>query len=133
MTAGILRGIETGWFNAEIADAAFAYQQAVEKGEKKQVGVNVHLDTIETPLEILRVSHEVERDQVAALRARRTARDETLVAARLAALGHAAAMDEGAPNLVPLMLDAARAEATLGEICDELRSIWGDYREAAFV
>ncbi len=133
MTAGILRGIETGWFNAEIAESAFVYQRAVEKGEKKQVGVNVHLESIETPLEILRVSHEVERDQVALLQQRRSGRDEALVAARLAALGHAAAMESGAPNLVPLMLDAARAEATLGEICDELRSIWGDYREAAFV
>ena len=55
------------------------------------------------------------------------------MAARLAALGHAGAQESGAANLVPLILDAARAEATLGEICDELRSIWGDYREAAFV
>ena len=69
MTAGILRGIETGWFNAEIAESAFVYQRAVEKGEKKQVGVNVHLESIETPLEIMRVSHEVERDQVALLAA----------------------------------------------------------------
>ncbi|MFN8168958.1 MAG: methylmalonyl-CoA mutase family protein [Candidatus Nanopelagicales bacterium] len=132
MTAGILRGIETGWFNAEIAEAAFVYQRAVEKGEKKQVGVNVHLEGIETPLEILRVSHEVERDQVAALRERRAARDEALVAARLSALGHAAAGEQGT-NLVPLILEAARAEATLGEICGELRAVWGDYREAAFL
>jgi methylmalonyl-CoA mutase N-terminal domain/subunit len=81
----------------------------------------------------MRVTHEVERDQVLQVRARRAGRDQSLVVARLAALGHAAAMDEGAPNLVPLMLDAARAEATLGEICDELRSIWGGYREAAFL
>ena len=70
---------------------------------------------------------------MARLRERRSGRDEALVAARLAALGHAAAQDSDGPNLVPLILDAARAEATLGEICDELRSIWGDYREAAFV
>jgi methylmalonyl-CoA mutase N-terminal domain/subunit len=133
MTSGILRGIESGWFNAEIAESAFVYQRAVEKGEKKQVGVNVHVEGIESPLEILRVSHEVERDQVERLRERRSGRDEALVAARLAALGHAAAQESGGPNLVPLILDAARAEATLGEICDELRSIWGDYREAAFV
>ncbi len=133
MTAGILRGIENGWFTSEIADAAFDYQRAVEKGEKKQVGVNVHLDSIETPLEILRVSHEVERDQVVTLRERKAVRDDELVTARLAALGHAAAMTSGAPNLVPLMLDAVRAEATLGEICDELRTIWGEYREPAYL
>ena len=133
MTAGILRGIENGWFTSEIADAAFDYQRAVEKGEKKQVGVNVHLDSIETPLEILRVSHEVERDQVVTLRERKAGRDDALVTARLAALGHAAAMTSGAPNLVPLMLDAVRAEATLGEICDELRTIWGEYREPAYL
>jgi len=135
MTAGILRGIENGWFTSEIADAAFAFQRGMEKGEKKQVGVNVHTESIESPLEILRVSHEVERDQVAALAVRRTARDEPLVAARLAALGHAAAAAAGsqhereAPNLVVLMLEAARAEASLGEICDVLRTLWGTHTE----
>src|SRR5688500_8113822 len=60
MTAGILKGIEDGWFTGEIADAAFTYQQALEKGAKKVVGVNVHTTTISKDLEILRVSHEVE-------------------------------------------------------------------------
>src|SRR6266508_2017432 len=63
MTSGILRGIEDGWFSAEIAEAAFQYQQRLEKGEKKIVGVNCHTSTVEQPLEILRVSHEVEREQ----------------------------------------------------------------------
>ena len=56
MTAGILRGIEDGWFMAEIAEAAFPYQAALEKGDKKIVGVNVHTDTVTDDLEILRVS-----------------------------------------------------------------------------
>ena len=73
MTGGILHGIENGWFSAEIAEAAFAYQQKLEKGEKKIVGVNCHTDTVAEPLEILRVSHEVERDQVAQLGRRRAA------------------------------------------------------------
>ena len=60
MTAGILRGIEDGWFMGEIADAAFQYQLALEKGDKKVVGVNVHTASISHELEILRVSHEVE-------------------------------------------------------------------------
>ncbi len=71
MTGGILRGIEDGWFMAEIAEAAFVYQQKVEQGEKKVVGVNSHTGTVGTPVEILRVSHEVERDQVADLGRRR--------------------------------------------------------------
>jgi methylmalonyl-CoA mutase N-terminal domain/subunit len=128
MTSGILRGIEDGWFMAEIADAAFSYQTALEKGEKKVVGVNVHTDSLSSELEILRVSHDVERDQVAALGARRAARDEGVVRSALDRLAELARTEE---NLVPPMLEAARAEATLGEICDALRAVWGDYREPA--
>ena len=70
MTSGMLRGIEDGWFTGEIAEAAFLYQIALEKGDKKVVGVNVaHRARSASDLEILRVSHEVEREQVA--RARR--------------------------------------------------------------
>ncbi|HWB43294.1 MAG TPA: methylmalonyl-CoA mutase family protein, partial [Gemmatimonadales bacterium] len=75
ITAGLLRGIEDGWFMAEIAEAAFTYQRAVEKGDKRIVGVNCHTGTVEEPLEILRVSHEVEREQRRALAARRAGRD----------------------------------------------------------
>jgi len=128
MTSGILKGIEDGWFTAEIADAAFAYQRALEKGDKRVVGVNVHLDTIEEPLEILRVSHEVERGQVASLAVRRAARDERAVRTALDGLLAAA---RGAANTIPAMLDAVRAEATLGEICDLLRAEWGEHVEPA--
>src|SRR5690348_1098690 len=76
VTRGLLRGIEEGWFMSEIAEAAFQYQTALEKGEKKIVGVNVHTDSITSELEILRVSHEVEVEQVRELSARRTSRDE---------------------------------------------------------
>ena len=73
MTGGILQGIENGWFIGEIAEASFAYQQKLEKGEKRIVGVNCHTDTVAEPLEILRISPEVEREQVSLL-ARRRAR-----------------------------------------------------------
>ncbi len=126
MTAGILRGIEDGWFTGEIADAAFAYQRAHEKGDKLVVGVNAHLDTIEEPLEILRVSHEVERAQVAVLAERRHDRSIAEVHAALGALDMAARNDD---NLVEPMLAAARAEATLGEICGVLREVFGGYTE----
>jgi methylmalonyl-CoA mutase, N-terminal domain len=128
MTAGILRGIEDGWFMAEIADAAFSYQQALEKGTKRIVGVNVHTSTTARELEILRVSHEVETVQRAVLRQRRGERDNAAVEAALAELVAAARSDT---NMIPPMLAAARVEATLGEICDALRAEWGTYREPA--
>ncbi|MBO0775851.1 MAG: methylmalonyl-CoA mutase [Actinobacteria bacterium] len=128
MTAGILRGIETGWFTSEIAEAAFAYQQKVEKGEKKVVGVNCYPGTSSEPVEILRVSHEVEREQAAELARRRAGRDEAAVADGMAALLAAARSGE---NMIPSMLAAARAEATLGEICGALREEWGSYSEPA--
>src|SRR5215475_12203208 len=128
MTDGILQGIEDGWIMAEIAEASFAYQQKLEKGEKKIVGVNAHTGSVAQPLEILRISPEVEREQVRVLTARRGTRDQQAVDAALAALVAAARTDA---NLVPPMLDAARAEATLGEICGALRTEWGAYTEPA--
>jgi methylmalonyl-CoA mutase, N-terminal domain len=128
MTAGILRGIEDGWFTANIAEAAFAYQQALEKGDKKIVGVNAHTATVAKDLEILRVSHEVEVAQRRDLAARKTNRDGVRVKDALDRLVAVARTEE---NMIPAMLDAARAEATLGEICDALRGEWGVYREPA--
>src|SRR3954454_18153419 len=81
MTGGILRGIEDGWFMAEIADAAFTYQQQLEEGEKEIVGVNCLTQSSEEPLEILRVGHEVEREQNRHLAERRAARDRAAVEA----------------------------------------------------
>jgi len=128
MTDGILRGIEDGWFMSEIAEAAFQYQVALEKGDKKVVGVNCHTDSVTHSLEILRVSHEVEIEQVRALAARKEARDPAAVEAALAAMLEAA---RSGANMIPSMLDACRVEATLGEICDVLREEWGEYREPA--
>jgi methylmalonyl-CoA mutase N-terminal domain/subunit len=128
MTSGILRGIEDGWFMSEIAEAAFIYQKALEKGDKKVVGVNTHTRTISGELEILRVSHEVEVEQVRALGARRGQRDEDAARRALTAMVEVA---RGDGNMIPSMLDAVRAEATLGEVCDALRAEWGEYREPA--
>jgi methylmalonyl-CoA mutase N-terminal domain/subunit len=128
MTRGILRGIEEGWFMSEIAEAAFQYQTALEKREKRIVGVNVHMDSVTHDLEILRVSHEVEVEQVRELAARKDARDQAAVRRTLSRLAEAARTD--AP-MVTAMLDACRVEATLGEICDVLRAEWGEYREPA--
>ena len=128
MTQGILRGIEDGYFMSEIAEAAFAYQSALEKGDKKVVGVNCHEPSVTHKLEILRVSHEVEVEQVRELAARKAGRDNAVVEA---ALAHLLEVSRTEANMVPAMLDACRAEATLGEICDVLRAEWGEYREMA--
>ncbi len=126
ITAGLLRGIEDGWFITEIADSAFAYQVALEKGDKRVVGVNTLTGDVGDELEILRVSHEVELEQRDLVAQRRAARDQGAVDAALARMVEAAKTDQ---NTVPPMLEAARAEATLGEICNALRPLWGEYRE----
>jgi len=128
MTSGLLRGIEDGWFMSEIAEAAFVYQRQVEKGEKKVVGVNVLTRSVEDPLEILRVSHEVEVEQNRVLGRRRADRDDAAARAAVARMIEVARTEE---NMVPAMLEACRAEATLGEICDALRAEWGAYTEPA--
>jgi methylmalonyl-CoA mutase N-terminal domain/subunit len=128
ITSGILRGIEDGWFTGEIAESAFRYQRALEKGEKKVVGVNVHTGSVTGDLEILRVSHEVEREQVRVLSERRTGRDAAAVRSALDAMLAAA---RNGDNMIEPMLNAVRAEATLGEICDALREEWGVYTEPA--
>lgn len=128
MTSGLLLGIEEGWFTAQIADAAFRYQTQLEKGDKKIVGVNAHTGTVTKPLEILRVSHEVEVEQCAVLKARRAARDNVRVETALAEMIKAA---RSGGNMIESMIETARAEATLGEICNALRGEWGEYAEPA--
>ena len=128
MTSGILRGIEDGYFTGEIADAAFAYSNSVEKGDKKIVGVNTLTGGVGEDLKILRVPAEVEQQQNVALRRRRAGRDGAVVRT---ALDRLLAVARSGENMVPAMLDAVRAEATLGEICDALRAEWGVYTEPA--
>ncbi|MVA76025.1 methylmalonyl-CoA mutase [Auraticoccus sp. F435] len=128
ITSGLLRGIEDGWFTGEIAESAFAYQLALEKGEKRVVGVNCHTATVTGELEILRVGSEVEREQCQRLARRRAERDGEAVAVALARLREAA---RGRGSTLAPMLDAVRAEATLGELCGVLREEWGSYREPA--
>ncbi|MGH8861528.1 MAG: acyl-CoA mutase large subunit family protein [Jatrophihabitantaceae bacterium] len=126
MMSGLLRGIEDGWFIGEIADASFTYQVAFEKGDKRVVGVNTYTGDVGDELEILRVSHEVEVEQRAVVASRRAARDQTAVDEAIARMVHAAENDQ---NTIRSMLDAVRAEATLGEICNAFKPLWGEYRE----
>ncbi|MFW5420067.1 methylmalonyl-CoA mutase [Nocardiopsis sp. CNT-189] len=128
MASGVLAGIRSGWFSARIAESAFRYQRALERGGKRIVGVNTATNTVSGDLDILRIGHEIEREQTAALKRRRAARDPAAVDAALARLLEAV-RDPARPNLVPVLLDAARAEATLGEICSAMGEEFGTYTE----
>ena len=126
MLDGVLAGIERGWFQQQMADAAFAYQQQLEKGSKVIVGVNKYVTPDDHDLEILRISEQVEREQRAELERRRAARSQSEVDGALDRLRRAASGDQ---NLVPLLIDAARVEATEGEMVEALKQVWGTYTE----
>ncbi|MCL6481390.1 MAG: methylmalonyl-CoA mutase family protein [Firmicutes bacterium] len=123
---GMLRAIETGYVQAEIQKAAYAYQQKIESGEQIVVGVNQFRSEQEKPIEILRVDPEIERAQVERLRALRARRNEANVRAALAEVERCAA---GTDNLMPAILAAVEAYATVGEISDALRRVFGEYQE----
>jgi methylmalonyl-CoA mutase N-terminal domain/subunit len=124
---GMLRAIETGYVQREIQEAAYRYQRAVETGDQIVVGVNRFRIEEEKPIPILRIDPEIERRQIERVRAVRARRDQVRVEAALAALEEAA---RGTENLLPRILDCVEAYATLGEISNRLRRVWGEYREA---
>lgn len=126
---GMLRAIETGYVQNEIQDAAYEYQRAVETGDAIVVGVNKFQDE-EEPIPILRVDSRTERDQVARVQAVRAKRDANAAEQALKALENAA---NGTENLVPYILTAVEAYATVGEISHTLRGVWGEYRESVTV
>jgi methylmalonyl-CoA mutase N-terminal domain/subunit len=126
MLDGVLRGIEEGWFQTAIADSAYEFEKAVTSGERTIVGVNAFVEEDEGGLEILRIGAEVEEAQRARVAAVREGRDEAVASDSLAALTAAAA---GGANLMPLIVDAARARATEGEIVDAMKQVFGGYRE----
>ena len=125
---GALRAIETRFVQSEIQNSAYEFQRAVEQGERTIVGVNrFRMDEPRPPV-TFRLDPALEREQVERLRALRASRDAGRVAARLEALECAARGDD---NLMPLIVDAAEAYATVGEISDRLRKVFGEYRETA--
>ena len=124
---GTLRAIETGFIQSEIQNAAFAYQQAIERDEVIVVGVNRFRMEENTKRLTFRLDPALEKAQIERLRQLRASRDNQLAAERLAALEGTA---RGTGNLMPPILDAAAAYATLGEISDRLKSVFGEYREA---
>jgi len=124
---GTLAAIEKGWIQAEIQNAAYEYQQRVEHGEKIVVGVNRFRQESEEPLAAFRMDPEIERQQVERRRQVRASRDSSTVKSRLDDLEKSA---RGSDNLMPRILAACEALATVGEISDRLRNVFGEYRES---
>jgi methylmalonyl-CoA mutase cobalamin-binding domain/chain len=126
MLEGMLAGIERGFFQSEIADAAFREQELYEKGRLVKVGVNEFVDPSEGPIDVLIIPPETEERQVGAVRQMRRDRDAQAAESALAALQAAARTEE---NLIPLLVDCARAYCTEGEIVGALREVFGEYVE----
>jgi len=125
---GTLKAIESGYIQREIQNAAFEYQQAVERGDVIVVGVNQFRMDEDHNIPTFRLDPALEKAQVERLRHVRANRNSALAAEALDKLEQAA---RGADNLMPAILDAARAYATLGEISGRLKSVFGEYREVA--
>jgi methylmalonyl-CoA mutase N-terminal domain/subunit len=122
---GAVAAVENGWMQEQIGESAYRAQQAIERGESVIVGVNKFAQAETGPaMPIQRIAAAVEREQVARLQAFRAARDAAVVEARLADIRDAA---KGSANLMPLFVDAVDDGATLGEICDVLRSVFGTH------
>jgi len=126
---GVVAAIEGGWFQRQIAGSAARFQQDVERGRRVIVGVNDFVEEDEPVVDILRIGDDADRMQREALRALRSSRNAETVQSSLAALRSAALDDQ---NVIPAMLDCARAYCTLHEIRDVLERVYGAYREPVF-
>jgi len=125
---GMLRAIETGYVQREIQESAYRYQKAVEAQEQIVVGVNKFQVAEEPPVNVLRIDPALEQAQVERVRALRERRDTQAATAALAKLEQAAGTTE---NLLPRILECVEVYATVGEISNTLRRVWGEYRETS--
>jgi len=127
---GMLRAIEAGFVQGEIQKAAYEFQRAIEKKEQIVVGVNDFVAEGDRDIPILRIDEEIERSQIARLNALRAKRDSARAKSALAELQRRAATTE---NLLPAILAAVEAYATIGEISDALRRVFGEYQESVVI
>jgi methylmalonyl-CoA mutase, N-terminal domain len=123
---GVLTAIEKGWIQREIQDAAYKYQKQVERGEEIVVGVNKFTIKEEHSIPTLRIDPEIERLQVESLQKLRAERNNSLVQEALSAIEHIAQTNE---NLMPYIINAVECYATVGEISNVLRTVFGEYQE----
>ena len=122
---GVVAAVERGFPQREIQEAAFQFQKAVEKKDKIIVGVNDYVMD-EVPHPILYIDESVAEEQLKRVAAMKASRDDAALQRGLESLKEAA---RGSDNLMPPILEASRAYATLGEMCDALREVWGEYEE----
>ena len=127
---GMLRAIEIGYVQREIQESAYRYQRAIESNDSVVVGVNRFQVEEEPSVSLLRVDPAIEQEQIERVRAVRNARDSLAVEATLARLEEAA---RGSENVLPRILDCVEAYATVGEISNRLRRIWGEYQESTTI
>jgi methylmalonyl-CoA mutase N-terminal domain/subunit len=127
---GMLRAIDAGFAQGEIQKAAYEFQRAVEKKDQIVVGVNDFIAEEERKIPTLRIDSGIERSQIARLNALRTRRDSARAEAALAELQRRAATSE---NLLPAILAAVEAYATVGEISDALRRVFGEYQQSVVI
>lgn len=123
---GMVKAIEQGYPQREILDASQRYQREVERGERTIVGVNQHVEQEEHPIPILKIGPEVEQEQVGRLSDLRKSRDSFRMAGAVEELQEAASCGE---NVMPCLIEAVKAKATVGEICTALQEVYGVYRE----
>jgi methylmalonyl-CoA mutase N-terminal domain/subunit len=126
---GVVAGIEKGWFQMQIADASYRYVKEIEKKDRIIVGVNDYVSDDDEPTPLLKISEESERRQLANLAAVKRKRSQKKVDDALHALQIACEKPTG--NLMPKLIDAAHAYATLGEIREAMVKVYGEYREPA--
>ena len=127
---GMIAAIEQGFPQREIAEASYRYQREIETGDKIIVGVNAFQSNGEEPIEILQIDRTAHERQVSKLAALLKRRDRAQVTRSLDSLRRAA---QGTENTMPYILDAVRAYATLGEICNALRDVFGSYQESSTI
>jgi methylmalonyl-CoA mutase N-terminal domain/subunit len=123
---GIIRAVEEHFPQREIGESAYRHQREVEQGERWIVGVNAFKSEKNDPIPLLKIEDRVAEEQVARLRTVRAERDGAAVQAALSKVEAAA---RGTGNLMPPVLEAVKAYATLGELSDVFRKVWGAYRE----
>ena len=127
---GMVNAIESGFVQREIQQSAYEYQQAIEKGERVVVGVNRYRDEAGASPPLLRIDPEIERSQVERLAKLRARRDAARVQTALCVVEDTA---HSGRNLMPAILDAVKAYATVGEISDALRRVFGEYQESVVI
>ncbi len=125
---GVIAGIENGYFQREIAQSAFRYQQSLERGERIVVGLNRYVEEEETEIQLREVPPEFERNKIAALKAFKESRDQEKIRRRGEELKSAC---ESGENVMPVLIPAVQEGMTLGEAVSHMREVFGVYREQA--